>query len=78
MPTVFRSGPYRLFFYSADGDEPPHIHVSRDELSAKLWLDPVALAANYGFAGSELQRIGKLVKQHEALLLDSWNDFFSR
>ena len=23
MPTVMRIGPYRLYFYSADGDEPP-------------------------------------------------------
>ncbi len=39
MPTVMRVGPYRLFFYSADGGEPPHIHVDRDNHIAKLWLD---------------------------------------
>lgn len=39
MPTVMRIGPYRLFFYSADGGEPPHIHVERDDRIAKLWLD---------------------------------------
>jgi len=27
LPTVLRSGPYRFFFYSADRDEPPHVHV---------------------------------------------------
>ena len=36
MPTVMRVGPYRLFFYSADGHEPPHIHVERDADIAKL------------------------------------------
>src|SRR5438270_11724045 len=30
LPSVLRSGPYRFFFYSADQDEPPHIHVERD------------------------------------------------
>jgi len=25
MPTVLRSGPYRLYFYSNENDEPPHI-----------------------------------------------------
>ncbi len=28
-PTVFREGPYRVFFYSGDKAEPPHVHVSR-------------------------------------------------
>jgi hypothetical protein len=27
MPTVLRIGPYRFFFYSNEGHEPPHIHV---------------------------------------------------
>jgi hypothetical protein len=31
MPTVLRVGPYRFFFFSGDRDEPPHIHVERDE-----------------------------------------------
>lgn len=30
VPTVDREGPYRFFFYSADRDEPPHVHVERD------------------------------------------------
>jgi Domain of unknown function (DUF4160) len=44
MPTVLRSGPYRLFFYSGDRDEPRHVHVEREANLAKLWLDPVRLA----------------------------------
>ncbi len=37
LPTVLRSGPYRLFFYSADRDEPAHVHVEREEAEAKFW-----------------------------------------
>lgn len=36
MPTVLRIGPYRFFFYSGDGGEPPHIHVERDDAIAKF------------------------------------------
>jgi hypothetical protein len=43
MPTVLRSGPYRFFFYTGDGGEPPHVHVERDDCEAKFWLDPVRL-----------------------------------
>jgi hypothetical protein len=45
MPTVLRSGPYRLFFYSGDRGEPPHVHVERESSVAKVWLDPVRLEA---------------------------------
>lgn len=33
MPTVLRSGPYRLYFYSHEPNESPHVHVDRDDLS---------------------------------------------
>ena len=29
MPTVYKSGPYRFFFYAGDRNEPHHIHVER-------------------------------------------------
>ena len=45
-PSVLRSGPYRGYFYSHEPNELPHIHVDRDTLSAKFWLEPVALAYN--------------------------------
>jgi hypothetical protein len=76
VPTVFRSGPYRFFFYSADQVEPPHVHVERDDGSAKFWLDPVRLDASKGFAASELRRIERVVEENEALLLRAWDEYF--
>src|SRR5262245_28222245 len=58
MPTVLRSGPYRFFFYSGDGNEPPHVHVERDDCEAKFWLDPVRLAHSHGFSRKEINRSG--------------------
>src|ERR1700674_2353484 len=54
MPTVLRSGPYRFYFYSHEPNEPPRIHVDREDLSAKFWLDPSQLARNFGFRGRRL------------------------
>lgn len=76
MPTVLRSGPYRLFFYAGDGDEPPHIHVERDDCEAKIWLDPVRLERSWGFAAKELCRIDQIVTENHLQWMDSWNDFF--
>jgi hypothetical protein len=64
VPTVFRSGPYRFHFYSRETDEPPHIHVRRDDFEAKFWLAPPSLAANVGFKRIELNTIRRLVEKH--------------
>jgi len=56
MPTVKIIGAYRFFFYSNEGDEPPHVHVKRERCSAKFWLRPVALVYTSGFKGAELRK----------------------
>ena len=76
MPTVFRSGPYRLYFYSHDGAEPAHIHVDRERFSAKFWLEPVGLARNLGFRPVELRRIERLVTDEQPNLLEAWHGYF--
>jgi hypothetical protein len=40
MPTVLRIGPYRFFFFAGDRDEPPHVHIERDDQLAKFWRLP--------------------------------------
>ncbi|MBM3494433.1 MAG: DUF4160 domain-containing protein [Armatimonadetes bacterium] len=63
-------------FYSSDGGEPPHVHITRDRLIAKVWLDPVALAKNRGFAGRERNHVVRLTSEHEAEILEAWREFF--
>lgn len=48
MPTVLRSGGYRLYFFSHEPNEPPHVHVDRGGATAKVWLEPIRLARNIG------------------------------
>ncbi len=67
-----RIGPYRFHFYSREDGEPPHIHVARDDIEAKFWLQPVSLAANYGFRGAELARIQRMVEGHCQRLLAAY------
>lgn len=70
-------GPYRMYFFSHEPNEPPHIHVDRDDQSAKFWLDPVALARNLGFGPAELRRIHRLVVENRNLVLEEWHERFS-
>ncbi len=77
MPAVMRNGPYRFFFYVGDQDEPPHVHVERDNCEAKYWLDPVRLQRSHGFGARELNRIETLVLENQQFLLERWNEFFN-
>lgn len=76
MPTVLRSGPYRLFFFSGDREEPPHVHVERDRSRAKFWLEPVRLQESGGFRRAEIRQIERLVTEHKTSLLRAWHEFF--
>ena len=76
MPTIARIGPYRIYFYSHDRREPPHVHVDRDALTAKFWLTPVALAYNIGFRPRELRDIRRLVIEHVAEFVEAWRANF--
>jgi len=76
MPTVLRFGPYRLYFYSHEPNEPPHVHIDRDDQTCKFWLEPVALARNLGFSAKELRDVERLVIDNQQSLLEAWNEYF--
>jgi hypothetical protein len=76
MPTILRIGPYRLYFYSHEPNEPPHIHIDRGNASAKFWTEKVALAINIGFSAKELSILFRLVREHQQTLLEAWNEYF--
>jgi hypothetical protein len=75
-PKVMDVGPYRLYFYSHEPNEPPHVHVDRDDCSAKFWLNPVMLADNLGFSARELRRIGEIVTENRKKLSEAWGGYF--
>ncbi len=78
LPTILQTGPYRFFFYSSDGDEPPHVHVERDNKRAKIWLAAAAIARPGGFKGRELRRIQRIVEDNHDPLISRWNEYFLR
>jgi len=76
VPTILRSGPYRFFFYSGDRNEPPHVHVERDDKTAKFWLSPVRLQVSRGFSRGETLEIQRLVEENRETLARGWNEYF--
>jgi hypothetical protein len=76
-PTILRQGPYRFFFYSGDRNEPPHVHVERDNYTVKIWLTPTRLQYNRGFRSSEIREIMRIVEKFQEELLERWYEYFS-
>ena len=75
-PTVLREGPYRVYFFTHEPNEPPHVHVDRDDFSVKFWLDPLAPAHNIGFPAHELRSIERMLKENIYILLEVWHEEF--
>jgi hypothetical protein len=74
MPTILKIGPYRFFFFSEENGEPAHVHVIREEMTAKFWVVPnVSLACNNGFPPHELRRILRLVVENREMIENEWN-----
>lgn len=55
------------------------MHVDRDRLSAKFWLDPdIMLAANHGFSRRELREIEAIMRSNLETLRYEWDSFCNR
>jgi hypothetical protein len=76
MPTIHRPGPYRIYFFSNEGKDPPHVHVDREGMTAKFWTQPVSLAYNLGFKAHELTRLELLVAENQGRYLEAWHEYF--
>jgi hypothetical protein len=78
MPTVGRFGPYRVYFYTNEGTEPPHVHIQREDKFAKFWQSPVILAWTKRFPAAELRKLERLVAAHRERLMEAWHENFPR
>jgi len=78
MPTALISGPYRFYFYAYDCNERRHMHVDRDDLSAKFWLEPeVSIADNHGYSRKELRTIERIIHENIGTLKYEWDSYCS-
>jgi hypothetical protein len=71
MPTLGRIGPFRFYFYSNEGTEPPYVHAQQERKIAKFWLEPVALALSGRFSASDLRSIERIVLENRERFLEA-------
>jgi hypothetical protein len=75
-PTLFKTGPYRFFFFSRE-ESRMHVHVISSQGEAKFWLMPeIELAKNYRFSRKQLKQIESLIEEHYDELVDAWQRYF--
>ena len=76
MPTVISVNGFRFFFYSNDHD-PMHIHVEKENKTAKFNINPIELVRSSRFNANELRKIRILIEENLELFKDNWNDYFN-
>ncbi|MGH9891810.1 MAG: DUF4160 domain-containing protein [bacterium] len=75
-PTISRIGPYRFFFNANEGAEPAHVHVQRERMLAKFWLEPAELELSVELGVSELNALRKIVEGNASAFRESWKELF--
>ena len=68
------AGPHRFYFYSFDCNEPAHVHVRRERMVCKFWIEPVALAQNHGFSAQELNQIRTAIQANLQKIQEAWHE----
>jgi hypothetical protein len=79
MPTVLYINGWRLFFYTNERTEPPHIHCAKANSDAKYWLDiagfDILPAYEYNISPSDRKMIRKIIFTNVDYITGKWNEF---
>lgn len=76
MPTILRLLGFRFFFYSNEGNEPPHVHVEKGDGEGKYWLDPLKEEYMKDFKSGEKRKVKKIIEENQEQFKNDWNEYF--
>lgn len=77
MPTILRKLGFRFFFYSDEGNEPPHVHVEKGSGRGKYWIEPVKKCYMKNFTKQEEKKVGDIVHEEQDNFKRKWYEYFS-
>ena len=78
MPTVFVFFGFCFKFYS-DDHEPVHLHIFKEDHEAKFNVQPeIIMVYNHGFKNNELAIIRSVLEENKEVIIERWNEFFSK
>jgi len=77
MPTILRLKGFRFFFYTNE-HLPVHIHVEKENKTAKYNLEPIVeLIYSRKFKASEISEMRKLVIENKDIFIEKWYEYFN-
>lgn len=54
------------------------MHVEREQMECKFWLDPLVLASNDRFSPRELNRIRGIIQENLSRFRKAWHEHCSK
>ena len=84
MPQILRIGPYIIYFWSNENDEPIHVHVckgSPQKDATKVWItedEPVLEHNKSKIPKKDLKRILAWIAMNDELIIKKWQFHFSK
>ena len=76
MPTVLTKDGFRFFFYSREGNEPPHIHIIGKGGEMKIWLSNLGIAKIYNLSPKEQRIVLEITAANVELFKKEWRVFY--
>ena len=79
MPTVLILFGLRFFFYSEDHEQ-MHVHVQRDNSTAKFDFsgNEVFLVYNHGLSAQDIKNAKELIEEHKEEFSNKWKAYFGK
>lgn len=79
MPKILLINGFSFFFYSNEGSERIHIHISKADAIAKFWLEPqIELDYFEDFSPAQLRFISETLSEKRDFIIEKWYEYFSR
>lgn len=75
MPTIHRESGFRFFFYSNEGNEAAHVHITGKEGEMKIWLQPFGIEFSYGLSSKDQRVIVDIVRNNSKRFKEQWDEF---
>lgn len=79
MPTILLINGCRFHFNATDKNEPCHIHVSKADGYAKVWLEPdLESAYFYNYKSQEKREILSIIEDNQQFIKNKWYEYFEK
>lgn len=77
MPTILFMPGWRVFFYSDEGNEPPHVHARKGDAQCKFWLKEdlyeIEEAWSWNLTPRLRREIRKILFEHFDSIMTEWS-----